>query len=69
MLDELRQGSLPVFLIVIVELAELLRVHPELAGHLDVRVRQVVALSCLDPEPGRRHVEAILYQIRYGMIG
>ncbi len=26
-------------------------------------------LSCLDTEPGRRQVEAILYQIRYGMIG
>src|SRR5882672_2999628 len=25
-------------------------------------------LSCLDTEPGRRQVEAILYQIRYGMI-
>jgi putative toxin-antitoxin system antitoxin component (TIGR02293 family) len=26
-------------------------------------------LSCLDTEPGRRRVEAVLQQIRYGMIG
>ncbi len=26
-------------------------------------------LACLDTEPGRRQVEAILYHIRYGMIG
>jgi putative toxin-antitoxin system antitoxin component (TIGR02293 family) len=26
-------------------------------------------LACLDTEPGRRQVEAILFQIRYGMIG
>jgi putative toxin-antitoxin system antitoxin component (TIGR02293 family) len=29
----------------------------------------VAPLACLDTEPGRRQIEAILYQIRYGMIG
>ena len=29
----------------------------------------VAPLACLDTEPGRRQIEAVLYQIRYGMIG
>jgi putative toxin-antitoxin system antitoxin component (TIGR02293 family) len=28
----------------------------------------VTPLACLDTEPGRRQIEATLYQIRYGMI-
>src|SRR4029453_5568617 len=47
--DELRQRRLPWLLAVVVELAELLRVHPELACHLHVRMREVEALPCLDP--------------------
>src|SRR5262249_47628090 len=47
--DKLRQGQLPRFLLVIIDLAQLRRVHPQFAGHLDLGVRQVVALSRLDP--------------------
>src|SRR3990170_3758134 len=49
MLDVLPQRHLPRFLPVVVELAELLRVHPELASHLDLSMRKVVALPRLDP--------------------
>jgi hypothetical protein len=48
-LDELRERHLPGFLLVIVELAELLRVHAELARHLHVGVREAMALARLDP--------------------
>jgi putative toxin-antitoxin system antitoxin component (TIGR02293 family) len=36
--------------------------------HANRALGGVTPLSCLDTEPGRRQVEAILYQIRYGMI-
>src|SRR3990172_8620676 len=49
MLDVLPQRHLPRFLPVVVELAELLRIHPQLASHPDVGMRQVVAISRLDP--------------------
>src|SRR5215468_4686678 len=48
-LDELRQRRLPRLLIMVVELAELPRVHPELARHLHLRVRQPEPLPRLDP--------------------
>src|SRR4030067_1067037 len=43
------QRHLPRFLPVVVELAELLRIHPKLASHLDVGMRQVMALPRVDP--------------------
>ena len=48
-LDELRERRLPGLLIVIVLLAELLRVHSQLAGHLDVGVRQMMAPARIYP--------------------
>src|SRR6266852_1043844 len=48
-LDQLRQRRLPRLLVVVVELPELPRVHPELPSHLHVRVQQVEAPSCLGP--------------------
>ena len=47
--DKLRQGQLPRLLLVVIDLAQLRRVHPQFAGHLDLGVRQMVALSRLDP--------------------
>ena len=47
--DEYRQGSLPRLLLVVVDLAELLRVHPQFPSHLDVGMRQVVASTSIDP--------------------
>jgi membrane carboxypeptidase/penicillin-binding protein len=37
--------------------------------HANHALGGVTPLACLDTEPGRRQVEAILYHIRYGMIG
>jgi hypothetical protein len=48
-LNKLRERRLPWLLLVVVELAELGRVQPELAGHLDVCVRESVALARVDP--------------------
>src|ERR1700730_5716927 len=48
-LDEARQRRLPRFLAMIVDLAELPRVHSELARHLDMRLREAVSLLRLDP--------------------
>jgi hypothetical protein len=48
-LDELRERELPGFLPVVVELPELLGVHPELSGHLDLFVGQAMTSFCLDP--------------------
>ncbi len=47
--DEGWQGQLPRFLVVVIELAEFLGVHTELARHLHMSVRQAVALTCRDP--------------------
>jgi hypothetical protein len=47
--DELRQGQLPRFLLVVIDLAQLRRVHPQFASHVDLGVRQMVTLSRLDP--------------------
>lgn len=49
LLDELRERSLPPLLTVIVERSELGRIHPELAGHLHVRVGEAVSLAGDDP--------------------
>jgi len=35
--------------------------------HANRALGGVTPLACLDTEPGRRQVEAIVYQIRYGM--
>ncbi len=50
-LDEDRQGRLPRLLPVIVDPAELARVHSQLARHLHLRVRQPVPPPRLDPRP------------------
>src|SRR5271169_750188 len=47
--DEYGQGNLPRFLLVVVDLAELPRVHPQFPSHLDVGMRQVVASASIDP--------------------
>src|SRR5262245_50099668 len=49
LLDELGKRQLPRLLLVIVQLPELLRVHPELARHLHLFVRQAKAPLGLDP--------------------
>src|SRR5712691_3052347 len=48
-LDVLRQRCLPRLLAVIVHPAELLRVQPELARHLHLRMRELVPLAGVDP--------------------
>ncbi len=48
-LDERRQGQLPGFLPVVVELAELLRVHAQFARHLHLGVREVMPRPRVDP--------------------
>jgi hypothetical protein len=53
-LDELRERELPGFLPMIVELAELLGVHAELSGHLDLFVGQAMAPRFRD-RPGPHH--------------
>jgi hypothetical protein len=47
-LDELRQRRFTWFLLVVGELAELPRVQPKFAGHLHLRVRQVILLTRLN---------------------
>jgi hypothetical protein len=48
-LDELGQGCLPRFLLMVVELSELGRVQSEFAGHPHVCVGEPVAFACVDP--------------------
>ena len=48
-LDELRERRLPPLLSVIVELAELPRIHTQLTRDLHLRVREVMALPRCDP--------------------
>jgi hypothetical protein len=48
-LDKLRQGHFPGLLLMVIDLAELLRVEAELARHLDLRVGQVEFLPCIHP--------------------
>src|SRR5438552_928541 len=48
-LDEVRERCLPGFLVMVVELAELLRVDPEFPSHLHMRMRKAVAHSCVTP--------------------
>jgi len=47
--DELRQGPLPRLLPVVGQATEFLRIHAELTSHLQVRMREVVTMSSLDP--------------------
>jgi hypothetical protein len=47
--DELRQGQLPRLLLVVVELPELPRIHPQLARHLDLLVREMKAPLGFEP--------------------
>ena len=47
--DKLWQGQLPRLLLVVIDLAQLRGVHPQFARHVDLCVRQMVALSRLDP--------------------
>lgn len=47
--DELGQRELPALLAVVVELAERPRIHPQLGGHLDVRVRKAMPGPSGDP--------------------
>src|SRR5215218_8321539 len=48
-LDEDGQGGLPGFLAMVVDLPELLRVHPQLTRHLHMGVREVTQLPGVDP--------------------
>ena len=48
-LDELLERHFPGLLMVVGLLAELFRVHPQLASHLDMGVGQVVTLPRVDP--------------------
>jgi hypothetical protein len=45
----LGQGQLPGFLLRVGQAAELLRIQPQLSGHLDVGMGKVVALPRIDP--------------------
>ena len=49
MLDEQRQRQFPGLLVMVVELAHFLRIQPELARHLDLRVGQAKPLPGVDP--------------------
>jgi predicted nucleotidyltransferase len=49
-LDEDGKRGFPGFLIVVRQLPELLGVHAQFAGHLDVRVREVESLSRVNPD-------------------
>jgi len=63
-LDELWEGKFPLLLVVIVYLAELLRVHPEFTRHLHLGVAQPMALASIDPhlEFGRQFLRLVLLQ-------
>ncbi len=50
MLNKLRQRRLPSLLSVVVDLPELLRVHPEFSRHLNLRVGETMPPSCLNPQ-------------------
>src|SRR5713226_8634503 len=47
--NEFRQRQLPWLLVMVVQLPELLWVHPQLTCHLHVLMRQVELASCIDP--------------------
>jgi hypothetical protein len=47
--NEQRQRRFPGFLAVVIDFAELPRVHPKFASHLDVGVREVMAAARFDP--------------------
>jgi len=49
MLDELWQRQLPSFLAMVRQFAELLWIHPQLPGHLDVPMTEVEPLSSIYP--------------------
>lgn len=48
-LDELGEWQFPPLLLMVVELAHFRRVHAQLSRHLDLGVRQAVAMACIDP--------------------
>jgi hypothetical protein len=48
-LDILSEWHLPRLLVVIVQFAELPRVQAELTSHLELGMRKVMALACVDP--------------------
>jgi hypothetical protein len=47
--DELRQGQLPRFLLMVVKLTQLCQVHSQFPRHLHLSVRQVVPFPSVDP--------------------
>src|SRR5439155_11986548 len=47
--NEFPQRQLPGLLVMVVQLPELLWVHPQLTCHLHVLMRQVELASCIDP--------------------
>ena len=49
MLDEVWERQLPSFLAMVCKAAELPWIHPQLPGHLDLRMTEVVPLSSVYP--------------------
>jgi hypothetical protein len=49
LLDELGQWQFPRLLLVVIDLAQFRRIQPKLSGHLKLAVRQMAALSRIDP--------------------
>jgi hypothetical protein len=47
--NEFRQWQLPWLLVMVVQLSELLWVHPQLTCHLHVLMRQAEPAPCIDP--------------------
>jgi hypothetical protein len=47
--DKFRQRQLPLLLVMVVQLSELLWVHPQLTCHLHVLMRKAELASCIDP--------------------
>jgi hypothetical protein len=63
--DKLLQRNHPRFLLLVGQGPELLRIHSQFASHLDVRVAQLEAPSCLKPRLRLRgdafHVAAVVF--------
>jgi hypothetical protein len=51
MLDVVPERHLPRFLIVVIQLAELGRIHPQLPRHLHLSMRETVPVARVDPDP------------------
>ena len=60
MFDKLRQRLLPTFLPVVGQFPELLGIHSQLPGHLDLGMRQMEPFPSLDPKRKILHAKSIV---------